>query len=537
MKKFKKALSVFLVLSLLFALPFQVGAIDVESVKKSASKAFYNSVQVVLESLVGGLASLNKTPESWKTADETDSTGFMKGTEEFLSKPAEDAKFSLGYDSRSLLENAGNVVGEMYIGGSIALKKKFATEIVDDLKVRTAAISDGSGRGISVFVVLDSYGLSLPDTREIRNRLSALAEEKEINSITVCTLHQHSAVDTLGMNGNIWEMAFLNPLRTLFSKKTENGKNERYMENLFETCVESVEAAVSSMTGGKLFYGKADQTAYLRDKRAPFVEDEFFNRFRFVPDDGSKETWIVTSEIHCVGNGAAGTAVTGDYPYYAEKVINKEANANVMFVLGAEQSTSQNWNENTVTNYSEEMTRLEKMAGFGNSLGKHLTEITEETEVAPLLNIKYKQIVLPIDNPILLLAGKAGIFEPLVVKTENGEFGVLTELGYMELGNDLAFAIIPGELAPELAYGGCLGADESWTGTDWSYPSYAETVAEKNGRSLKVIGLANDQVGYIVPDNNFIAMLAPESSSIELVSLGSRTASTITAEFETLVGE
>lgn len=537
MKKFKKALSVFLVLSLLFALPFQVGAIDVEGVKKSASKAFYNSVQVVLDSLVSGLAALNKTPEGWKSLEETDNTGFMAGTEKFLSKPAEDARFSLGYDSRSLLENAGNVVGEMYIGGSIALKKKFATEVVDDLKVRTAAVSDGSGRGISVFVVLDAYGLSLPDTREIRARLSSLTEEKNINSITVCTLHQHSAVDTLGMNGNIWEMALLNPLRSLFSRKTENGKNERYMENLFETCVKSVESAVSSLTPGKLFYGKADQTEYLRDKRAPFVEDEFFNRFRFVPDDGSRETWLVTSEIHCVGNGAAGTAVTGDYPYYAEKVINEEADANVMFVLGAEQSTTQNWNENTVTNFSEEgMTRLEKMAGFGDSLGRHLMKITEETEVAPLLNIKYKQIVLPIDNPILLLAGKAGIFEPLVVKTENGEFGVLTEIGYLELGEDLAFAIIPGELAPELAYGGCLGADESWTGTDWSYPSYAETVAAKNGRSLKVLGLANDQVGYIVPDNNFMAMLAPESSSIELVSLGARTASTLTRGFEDLVG-
>lgn len=531
MKKTKKLLAVLLAIVLVFAVPVSAFAADGEKTTSTAQKALLNLAEKAVDCAVGALASFYPTPKEWTNPD-TD-TGFMEGTQEFLSEPAENAVFSLGYDARSILTDEESIVGKMYVGGSISLTKKLATSIEDDLKVRTAAISDGSGRGISVLVCVDAYGLSLPDVREIRQSVRDLAEEKNINSITVTVLHQHSAVDTLGMNGNIFEMALINPVKVLFGGQTNNGKNAAYMENLKLRCKESIEAAVGSMTTGKLYYGTADQSAYLTDKRAPYVSDSNFNRFRFVPSDGSKETWLVSTEIHCVGNGAAGTVITGDYPYYAEKVINKTADANVLFFMGAQQSTSQNRNENTVENYREDMTRLEEMAGFGESIGKALCAVTDETEVAPLLNVRYKKILLPISNPILLLAGKAGMFESLVVKNKDGVF-VSTELGYIELGTDLAFAVIPGELAPELAYGGLLQGSEAWSGEDFPYPSMQEMIAD-SGRTLKVLDLANDQIGYIIPDNNFMPMIAEESDSLELVSLGKKTASCIMDEFASLL--
>ncbi|MGN0468967.1 MAG: hypothetical protein ACI4GY_09610 [Acutalibacteraceae bacterium] len=535
MKKARKILAVLLCLTMIFSVSVTAFAADGEIQSNYFHKTLMNLTQKVVDCAVGAISSFYPTPKEWTNPD-TD-TGFMAGTEEFLSEPAENAAFCLGYDSRSILTDESSIIGKMYVGGSISLKSKFATSIVDDLRVRTAAVSDSSGRGISVFVVLDAYGLSLPDVREIRQSVSELSASKNINSITVSVLHQHSAVDTLGMNGNVFQMALINPAMIRSGKETTNGKNAAYMENLKLQCKQSIESAVNNMKQGKLFYGCADQTPYLIDKRAPFVSDSSFNRFRFVPDDGSKETWLVSTEIHCVGNGAAGTEITGDYPYYAEKEINEKANANVLFFMGAQQSTSQNRDENTVENYSEDMTRFEMTEGFGKSIGKALCAITEETEVAPLLNIRYKKVLLPISNQILLLAGKAGMFESLVVKNKDGVF-VSTELGYIELGNDLAFAVIPGELAPELAYGGCLQKDKSWSGEDWSYPSMQQIVNDKAGqRTLKVIDLANDQIGYIIPDNNFIPMLAEESDSLELVSLGKNTASCLMDDFESLVDE
>lgn len=533
MKKTKKILAVLLAVLMLFSVSSSALAADEAQETASSLSFIYKKAlsfigKAIDEILCEGASHI---PDPVKWSEQTDE-GFMEGTKTFLDSPAENAVFSLGYDSRSILTS--DVVGNMYVGGTINLSKKLATEIIDDLKVRTVALSDGSSRGITVLAEVDAYGLSLPDVREIRLRLADLISEKNINSITVSVLHQHSAVDTLGMNGDIFKMVLFNPASSLFGKAVENGKNQKYMENLYETCAESIEAAVSSMTEGKLYYGTADQSEYLEDKRAPYVNDANFNRFRFVPSNNTKETWLVSTEVHCVGNGAAGTAISGDYPYYAEQVINQKANANVFFYMGAQQGTTLNTDENTVENYSEEMSRIDSMKGFGKSIGNALVAITDEKEVEPLLNIKYKEVLFPVKNGILYLGAKVGLFEALVEKDGKNLY-VKTEIGYMELGNDLAFAITPGELAAEIAYGGCLQSD-SWTGEAWNYKSLQDIVSENcGGRKLMVIGLSNDQIGYIIPDNNFMPQIAEESQSLELVSLGSETASILVKEFEALV--
>ena len=533
MKKIMKTVTVLLLIvalsfSAVAAVGTQVNAKEL-FVAPEAERVFYDILDSVVGGLVKGITALMPVPASWRESGSPD--GFMAGTKEFLTEPSEDAAWYLGYDSGSILpENKDDVIGKYYVAGTIDVAGKLATSVEDDLRVRTVAISDGADRPTAIFCVVDSYGLALSDVREIRCRLASWAEENNISSITVSVLHQHSAIDTFGMNGNIWQMALLNPLYTAFGVETANGKNPEFMENLFEKCTQSIINAESRMTKGKLYYGNIDAAKYIGDKRQPYINDPNFNRLRFVPEDGSRETWIVTSSIHCVGNGAAGTLVTGDYPYYAEKVIN-DYGADVMFVLGAEECNNQQRTEDTVTDYQEDMPRIEEMKGFGDSIGKTVININNDEEIAPLLNIRYREIYLPVDNGILLFAAKAGAFENIVRKVD-GKWNVLTEIGYMEIGESMAFAIISGELAPELAYGGCLTNEYSWSGEDWEYPSMQEIVGD---RDLYVLGLANDQVGYIVPDNDYMSMLHSDSKSIEFVSLGKNTASKIIKEFALLL--
>ena len=106
----------------------------------------------------------------------------------------------------------------------------------------------------------------------------------------------------------------------------------------------------------------------------------------------------------------------------------------------------------------------------------------------------------------------------------------------MELGEDMAFAIIPGELAPELAYGGTLSAEYAWSGEDWPYLSLAEIAQDVSGRELYVLGLANDQIGYILPGNDYMPMIYENSQSIEFVSLGENTGATIVEAFASVSG-
>lgn len=540
MKRVKRISATIISLLLAFTLTFSASAsLGVENNTGYVSenvivKVFYNIVDSVMDFLLDYITDFMVTPESWESGEAVE--GFMAGTETFTKEANKDGKWLLGYDSRSLLpEDDNDVIGKLYVGGTIAFGDKTATSVADDLKVRTFALNDSTGTGTAVFAVIDAYGLALGDVREIRTRLSDFAKENNINSITVSVLHQHSAVDTFGMNGNIAKMVLFNPIKVWQGMETENGKNDAYMENLYETCVASVKEAVGNMTEGEMYMGTADASKYIHDKRQPYVNDPNFTRLRFVPDNGDKETWIVTTAIHCVGNGASGTDITGDYPYYAEEVINAKADANVAFILGAELCNTQETNENTVVDYREDMTGIEETAGFGKSIGQALVEIEDEKEVAPLLNIRYEEAKVKIDNGVLLLAGKAGVFENIIV-SENGEYKVLTEVGYMEIGEDMAFAMIPGELAPEIAYGGTLSAEYSWSGEDWPYLSLAEIV-EDTGRDLYVFGLANDQIGYILPGNDYMPMIYEESKSIEFVSLGEDTAATIVEAFASVAAE
>lgn len=535
MKAHKRLLSLFLAIIFVFLSSVVSLAADepnVATTKGNAYKGLMNTLEFVVDGLVNVISHVFPVPSWWEDIDDVTDEGVMSGTARFLDKPAENARFSLGYDSRSITEDF-DVVGNTYVAGGIALNKKIATDIIDDSKVRTVAVSDGSGRGTTVLAVLDSYGIASPDVLEIRSRLAEFAKQNNINSINVSVLHQHSSVDAFGMNGNIFEIALVNPFRVALKKDIVNGKNKAYMEYLYNQVADSVKNAVNDMKSGSLYYGTANQIPFLRDKRAPFVCDESFNRFRFVPDNGGKETWLVSTEIHCVGNGVQGTVVTADYPYYAEQVINEKANANVMFYMGAQQSTSQERTEATVENYNPDMSRIEEMQGFGRQIGNVLTEITDEKEVSPLLNITHRQIFLPIENPILMLGGKAGMFEARIAKSGFNKYCVVSEIGYMELGDEFAFAIIPGEIAPEMVYGGYLMKDGSWSGKDWNYPSFQQMIEQKGKtRKLMVLDLANDQIGYIIPDNNYIPLVAEESDSLELVSLGRHTASSIAQEFQ-----
>ena len=177
MKAFKKSVSLLLVFVMLFSLAFSTSALDKEALKQSVSKGFYNVVEVIFEKLISTISLAFPVPRDWKTPEKTVFDGLMEGTGEFLTEPAKNAVFSLGYDSRSLLENAGEIVGKMYVAGSIAFQKKYATEVVDDLKVRTAAISDGSGRGTVVYAVLDAFGMSNTDVRGIRRELADFATQ------------------------------------------------------------------------------------------------------------------------------------------------------------------------------------------------------------------------------------------------------------------------------------------------------------------------------------------------------------------------
>lgn len=130
-----------------------------DSFKTGVSRLFYMSVDKLIYSLVVGLS---KVFPLMSRPDEADYkfTNSNVGSKSFNDKAADGARWNVGYSSASLL--TGNELdGNHYVGGSLSYPNpKHPTEILDDLRVRVFAMSDGTDNGIVVYAVLDAYGLA-----------------------------------------------------------------------------------------------------------------------------------------------------------------------------------------------------------------------------------------------------------------------------------------------------------------------------------------------------------------------------------------
>ena len=497
-----------------------------DSFKEGISRLFYIS----LDNAINKLASIIcKVYPSVERPDESDYKfkNSNTGTGTFKDEVGENARWNVGYSSATLL--TGNELdGKHYVGGSLSFPSpKNPTAILDDLRVRVVAISDGTDSGIVVFAVLDAYGLANKDVRIIRDRITGFLKNENVVSVNISTLHQHSAIDTLGLNGDLLKVLFgnttINALK--LGKDLHNGQNKEYMENLYNVTAKAIMDAVNSMEPGEMYFSTSDASEYIRDKRDPQVIDPNLNRLCFVPDDeNSTPTWIVNAAIHCVGLGAATTEVSGDYPYFVEKAVN-EAGANYIQIQGAELAITSN---GTLT-AKEGATRYENVQSYGAALGKLLVDTDKGSEIEPILNIAHENIFMQVDNKALQFIASTVLLANEGIKTADGDLKIPTEIGYMEIGDNLAFALIPGELAPEIAFGGACEAKDSWLGKDWSYPSMQDIVGKD--RKLMVLGLTNDQIGYILSDNDYRSILTENE---ELLTVSKNAGSRLLLEFKAL---
>jgi hypothetical protein len=438
-----------------------------------------------------------------------------------------DAKWRMGFADASLLEGIDVTDGSYYLAGSLeAVEGRTPQAIVDDQTVSTYAISDGVS-GTVIHVVLDGYGIARGDVLEIRSRLAEFAKENDIISINVSVLHQHSCIDTLGLSAPLLAALAKNPLASLSVEDpiSLSGKNETFMKNLFTVVTRTVTEAVNGMTEGDLYYGSADISRYIHDKREPIVFDGDIHRLRFVPEnDDANEIWICEAGMHCVTFGASADVLSADFPYYIKQYVKEETGADVVFIEGAELAITADYQD---VSYSDTSLSA-KPAAMGKAIGEKLIAIDNDTVLDPVLNIKLAEMNVKATNQILTLAVREGLVNSVVAK-DGLDYMIITELGYMELGNKIGVLLSPGETAPEILWGGATPAEASWQGESWDYAPLAEICgAEK----LICFGLCNDQIGYILCDNDVRSYLTENE---EITSSSVVSASTLVKTFTELI--
>lgn len=440
----------------------------------------------IIRGAIGGINLLIPDNKNFGKASEHSTENFYEGTPEFLKAPAANACWKLGYGKQSLipddvLEGEYYLGGYMVIDNMMNNKIE---EIVGGMDARTIALEDGSGRGISVFTNIDCIGLSNGDIKAIRAKVAELLPDVDFNSINISSTHCHSCIDTQGLWTNILPKILKNLFRSFFRLDMERGVNADYIEGYFyDQVAKSITDAVSSMEEGKLTIAKKEiNKNYFTNKNrksASALIDEM-TRLVFTPfNEEATPTMLVNIAGHpdvaglAVGGEDNGRQLCGDFISYMQNTV-EEGGYNFMFIQGPiagiymgrgltndditttpdrrymqsvrygnelgklalyMTNTVEEIEEDYQTNHAEDWAALqadiaqhnEKVAK-GESKEESYTlwykdwEPVEETEVAPLLNMKNIEVKINVTNPLIQLVGKLNLANYAVCKEKGKSY-------------------------------------------------------------------------------------------------------------------
>ena len=398
--------------------------------------------------------------------------------DKYDAEPAKNFTFGFGKAVIMPEEKIPNKKKTYYVAGYRTNNP--AVGVLDNLMAKALWIDDNSGRGGIIMVSVDCVGLFGVDIAEIRKRLEHFCLITGCRSVNICSTHTHAGIDTMGMWG---------PL-------PKTGRDKDFIEIVYCGVISAVEQAYKNRTTGQIYlgYGKADKGSQSAG-RPPHVVSDVITRLRFVPDDGSKEVYMINFASHPESLQGKNSLVSADFPCYMAKYIDEHKNAEMMYFAGAIGGICMNeMDENNIISTIK----------TGQRLGEIICSIKKEKKLTPKINILRQEISLSCDNPVFWLASKLQIIPEKILVTGKGKLnlGMKAEMSYIQFG-ELNMLLIPGELFPELAYGGYLKKEESSidASPDINPAPLCEIADDEN---LLVFGLANGEIGYILTPNDFL---------------------------------
>ncbi len=548
MKKAIKTFSAFLIVFCILLSPVNAFALGSQSADNSAIITVSNIVNTVINGAFT-VASWLFPKADYMTADEYfsgESENFYKGTDSFIDTPAANAKWNLGFGKASIVpENLTDGSKEYYTGGYFTQK---INGVYDDQGVNAIALNDGSGRGTAIFASVDGIGVGNADIRLIRAAVAQKLSEKNVSSdiiaININSTHCHTVIDTQGFSLDLILKIFNNMFSWLPFVETQRSINEEFLKVMIDGASDAIVEAYLSMTEGRLYYFETagigrneeknlypdDEYGYLTNKRYGEGYQHFIACFKFVPDDASiAPTVFANLGAHPTTIDRATSLLSADFPHYIEKSIN-ESGMNFMFIQGAQSPIS------VIKNGVENEAVLAKVAAeaendplasdyksaksLGYEFARLILDAQEKSkEVEPMLNIEMQECTVKLDKGLFYLAADAQMlgFTTVFDSESPSGYSIVTEVGYIEIGKDITMLTVPGELVPQLVYGNVVGADESYLGTDWELDATADIIRKANpDETVLVMGLCNDAIGYIIPDNDFAPFIADSLWGMEI---------------------
>ncbi|MCW5964229.1 MAG: hypothetical protein KIT83_09330 [Bryobacterales bacterium] len=364
---------------------------------------------------------------------------------------------------------------------------RVATEVHDDLFVRCLALQAQAEP--AVLCSVDVIGLFFDDVQEIRELARAKADNSAMDLIVAVT-HNHEGPDTMGLWG---------------PQTGVSGLNKDYMDFLRTQIAETAAEAVVRLQPASATVGDAsDQvlTASYDDTRPPVVHDDIVTVLHLTSGDGKVLGTLVNWNSHPESLGSKNTKITSDFLASFYRKLDQDE-ASVVFLNGALGGMQSPLGGSIPDPATREMLR-EPSFRFAEVLGERVAMVAEQAisrgQQVAVDQIAYTELLvrIPVSNKNFAAAAQAGVFG------ERKRFTDLRNLeapvGFLRLRAAgevvLDAAMIPGEAYPELSVGGI----DLMAGADFPYARREKPYREMmKARYQMVVGLANDEIGYIIP--------------------------------------
>ncbi len=476
MKKILKATILLLVLFLVGAFIWMSSNMKDRHPGYSAGLKVDNTLPAGLKAGFSAVAITPEVPDRW-----------VDKNNDFKYKPKDGDTFKDG--------NGNGVFDPVWIAGFS--NSKPANGIHDDTWARTMVIDDGATR--LAIVIVDAIGFMNDDIVDVREMIPA---EAGATYTIIASTHTHEAADLMGLWG---ESPF------------KSGINKDYMEFVKKQIVKSVMEATGNLRPAELEISEDLTSAIplVKDTRKPEVFDSGLRLIRAI----DKETKNTLGTVVSWGNHPEtlwddNLLISSDFPHFVRDGVEKGVfNGDSLMkpgvggiciymngAVGGLMTTHPSLpvkDPFTGVIYSE--ASYEKAQAQGKQLSlMALNAMGQPKEIvdSACISLLVRTISLPIDNNLFKLATALGVMD----RGTTGWMKMRSELSAFNIG-PLSFVTIPGEIYPEIVNGGV----EAPEGGDFGIqPVEVPPIREMMQGDFKfIIGLANDEIGYIVPQSQW----------------------------------
>jgi hypothetical protein len=412
-------------------------------------------------------------------------------------------------------------------------KNRKATGVHDPLMARAIVLRAGNEK--IALVSVDVVGLFLDSVERVRAKLPGFTY------VLVSSTHNHEGPDTMGLWG---------------ASPFVSGIDAEYLASVEAKIVQAVKDADGSRKTVEAKYGTVTAPELLHDSRPPIIlHDDLVTLAFHEPGKEQPVGLVVQWNCHPETLDSKNTLVSADFVGYTVAALQKKHGCPVVYLTGTVGGLMTSLHVPVRDAEGKELKdgTYEKTERYGVLLAEAADKAIKAGQPLTLspLRVRSESLYLPVANPIYRLAWQIKVLDrdnyvpgeagKGWVKAMRGEDPanphIRTEVGYLKLG-DLEIAAIPGEIYPELVLGKV--PDPAPEGADFPDAPIEPSIygQMKTGKRM-LIGLANDEIGYIIPQRQWdekppYTYGQKKAPYGEINSLGPKTALSLCEAFQRL---